>query len=120
MRSIALLRFSVHIDMSGEAALLGRILTLPTQFFRKFQSGDLASRLQGMTQIQMLLVGEMVPLVLNFLFAFWSILLMCWYSLKLTVVAIVIWAVYVCVMAWLLKRLTFFQRNPQAFLRALR
>ncbi|MBR3722882.1 MAG: NHLP bacteriocin export ABC transporter permease/ATPase subunit [Selenomonadaceae bacterium] len=111
VRSIALLRFSVHIDMSGEAALLGRILTLPTHFFRKFQSGDLASRLQGMTQIQMLLVGEMVPLVLNFLFAFWSILLMCWYSLKLTAVAIVIWAVYVGVMAWLLKRLTFFQRN---------
>lgn len=111
VRSIALLRFSVHIDMAGEAALLGRILTLPTRFFREFQSGNLASRMQGLTQIQTLLVGEMVPLVLNFLFAFWSVLLMCWYSLKLTAVAFGIWAVYMVVMAWLLKRLTVFQRN---------
>ena len=111
VRSIALLRISIYTDMSAEAAMVARILTLPAQFFRKFQSGDLAQRMMGMTQIQSLLASELSGTLLSFLFAFWNLFLMCWYSLELTLIAIVIWAVYTGLIAWLLRRLILFRMN---------
>ena len=111
VRSIALLRFSVYTDMSAEAAMVARILTLPTQFFRKFQSGDIAQRMMGMTQIQTLLSSEMSTTLLNFLFAFWNLFIMCWYSVELTIIAVLIWAVYTGLIAWLLRRMVLFREN---------
>ena len=59
VRSIANLRFVTHLDMSAEAAMWGRLLALPSQFFRKLQTGNLASRMQSMDAVKMAFMGEM-------------------------------------------------------------
>ena len=41
VRNIAVLRISSHLDMTTEAALWNRLLSLPTKFFRQFQTGNL-------------------------------------------------------------------------------
>ncbi len=109
VRSIAVLRITSHIDMQTEAALWGRILALPTSFFRRFQSGELAQRILGIEKIKEILSGEMIAAILNVLFSFWSLLLMCWYSLKLTAAALVLWLFYVAVTFFLCRKFGEFQ-----------
>ncbi|MBR4696021.1 MAG: NHLP bacteriocin export ABC transporter permease/ATPase subunit, partial [Selenomonadaceae bacterium] len=90
-RSIALLRITTNLDMAVEAALWGRLLQLPTGFFRRFTSGELANRMMGLENAKNILSGAFTETMLGLIFSFWSILLMCYYSLKLTAVALVIW-----------------------------
>lgn len=110
VRSVAMLRFSFKTGMAGEAALFSRVLSLPTKFFREFQSGELASRMMGMDMIETILSGEMTGVLFSFIFSFWSLGLMFYYSLKLTAVAIVIWLVYIICGGFILKRLVRLQK----------
>lgn len=111
VRSIAVLRITTHLDMAAEAALWNRLLTLPTKFFRQFKSGELAVRMGSLNSLKGIVSGEFVGSIFNFFFSFWSILLMCYYSLKLTAVAVGIWLVYSVVVAFIYRRVLTFQRE---------
>lgn len=111
VRAIAVLRISNHLDMAVEAALWSRLLSLPTRFFRRFQAGELLQRMQGIEAVKSLVNGGFVGSVFNFLFSFWSLFLMCWYSLKLTAAALAIWIVYFVVVAFIYRRVLRFQRE---------
>lgn len=109
VRSIAVLRITSHIDMQTESALWGRILALPTSFFRKFQSGELAQRILGIEQIKTVINGEIISAIFNSLFSFWSLLLMCWYSLKLTAAALILWIFYFGATIFIYRKVGLFQ-----------
>ncbi len=110
VRSIATLRLVTNIDLAVESALFGRMLSLPTKFFRQFQSGELANRFIGAEMIVNSISGDLFAQIFNFLFSFWSLLLMCWYSLKLTALAIGISFIWSLVSALLIRRIIKFQR----------
>ena len=114
VRSVAVLRITTHLDMATEAALWNRLLTLPPKFFRQFQSGELAQRMAGMEAVKSVISGEFVSTVFNLLFSFWSLFLMCWYSLKLTAAAVVIWLMYCLINVFIYRRVIHFQRNMTA------
>ena len=109
VRSIAVLRITSHIDMQTEAALWGRILALPTKFFRQFTSGELAQRILGIEHIKNVISGEMISALFNVLFSFWSLLLMCYYSLKLTAAAMVLWILYLAATIFIYRKVGIFQ-----------
>ncbi|MBR3457737.1 MAG: ATP-binding cassette domain-containing protein, partial [Selenomonadaceae bacterium] len=111
VRSIAVMRISTHIEIAAEAAMWGRLMSLPTKFFRKFTVGELASRMAGLGTAKSLASGGFVDAVFGFLFSFWSIFLMCWYSMKLTAAAIAVWIVYGAFEALVLKRTLYLQRK---------
>ena len=111
VRTIAIMRITTRMNMATEAALWGRLLTLPTKFFRRFTSGELASRMNGISVIKGLVSAEFVGGLFGFVFSFWSIFLMCYYSLKLTAVAVVVWFVYAIITAFIYRRVIGFQRN---------
>lgn len=111
VRSIALLRLSIHIDVPLETALFARLLALPTKFFRQFSSGNLAARMNSLTAIQTLLAGGTIGTVLSFFFGFWSLFLMCYYSMQLTGIAMAMWLVYLAVSFFILTRLTDYKRK---------
>ena len=90
VRSIAVTRFVTNIDLATESALFGRLLSLPTKFFRRFQTGELVSRISGMESIVTAISGDIFAQIFNFLFSFWSLFLMFWYSLPLTLLAVTI------------------------------
>lgn len=104
VRSMAVLRIVTRLDMSTEAALWSRLLTLPTKFFRQFTSGELAQRMEGFQTIKNLINNEFVSILFNTIFSFWSLFLMCWYSFKLTGIAVAIWFVYGLIMILIYKR----------------
>lgn len=109
VRNIAVLRISMHIDMSTESALWIRLLSLPSEFFRKYQAGEIAKRMESIDAIKSVLTGDFVSGVFNAIFSIWSVLLMCYYSLKLTVAAIVVWLVYFLVTGFIYRRMIKFQ-----------
>lgn len=111
VRTIAVMRITTRINMTTEAALWGRLLTLPAGFFRKFTSGELASRMGGISVIKDLVSAEFIGGLFGFVFSFWSIFLMCYYSLKLTAAAVAIWFVYAIITAFIYRRVIGFQRN---------
>ncbi len=111
VRSIALLRLSTSASMNWKPAIISRLLSLPVNFFRTLQSGELASRISWLDMIIDMISGEIVGVTFSFLFSFWSLALMCYYSAKLTVVAIVIWAVYLLVIGLITSRLVNVQRE---------
>lgn len=110
-RSVAILRISTNVDMSVEAALLGRLFALPTRFFRRFPSGELVQRLMGVVAIKNILSGDLLNIVFNLVFSFWSLFLMCYYSLKLTLVAVVLWGLYSAAVALISRNVLSFQRK---------
>lgn len=111
VRTIAVMRITTRMNMATEAALWGRLLTLPTRFFRQFTSGELAARMGGISVIKGLVSADFIGGLFGFVFSFWSIFLMCYYSLKLTGVAIAVWFVYAIVTAFIYRRVIGFQRN---------
>lgn len=111
VRSIAVLRITNHLDMSVEAALWGRLLQLPAKFFRRFETGELLQRMNGMEAVKTVVTGQFVTQVFNFVFSFWSIGLMLWYSWKLTMEALAVWAVYMVIIALVYRRIIHFQRE---------
>ena len=111
VRTIAVMRITTKIDMATEAALWGRLLTLPTTFFRKYTSGELASRMGGIGVIKGLVSPEFIGGLFGFVFSFWSIFLMCYYSLKLTAAAVAVWLVYCVITAIIYWRVLKFQRK---------
>ena len=111
VRTIAVMRITTRINMSTEAALWGRLLTLPTKFFRQFTSGELASRMNGISVIKGLVSADFIGGLFGFAFSFWSVFLMCYYSLKLTAAAVVVWFVYALITAFIYRRVLGFQRS---------
>ncbi len=111
VRSIAVMRISTRIEAAAEAAMWGRLMSLPTKFFRRFTVGELASRMGGIGIAKNLASGEFATSILSFIFSFWSIFLMCYYSFKLTAAAIVVWGLYSLFVALVMRRVLFFQRK---------
>ena len=111
VRTIAVMRISTRMNMATEAALWGRLLTLPTKFFRRFTSGELASRMNGISVIKSLVSAEFIGGLFGFVFSFWSIFLMCYYSLKLTAAAVAVWFIYAIITAFIYRRVISFQRS---------
>ena len=111
VRTIAVMRITTRLNMATEAALWGRLLTLPTKFFRRFTTGELASRMGGISVIKGMVSAEFIGGLFGFVFSFWSIFLMCYYSLKLTAAAVAVWFVYALITAFIYRRVIGFQRN---------
>lgn len=111
VRSVAVLRITSHLDMATEAALWSRLLSLPADFFKRYQTGELLQRMSGIDAIKSLVTGELVGGVFNTVFSLWSILLMCWYSLQLTGVALLVWIVFFAVTAVIYRQVFKYQKN---------
>lgn len=105
VRSVAFLRLSSSCGMTLRAALLGRLLAMPSNFFRRFQSGDLANRMVGLETATMLFSENFVGVLFNLVFSLWSLGLMCYYSWKLTAAALGIWLVYLLLSGFIINRL---------------
>lgn len=114
VRSISVLRITSHIDMATEAALWSRLLSLPASFFKKYQTGELVQRMNGINEIKTFVTGEFVSSIFNTVFSLWSVLLMCYYSFKLTGIALLVWIVYFIIIGYIYRKSSGYQKNAIA------
>lgn len=69
VRSAVLARMQTRLSVSIEAAVMARVLSLPASFFKRYGSGDLASRVQGVRQVCTVLSDMVLTVGLSSVFS---------------------------------------------------
>ncbi len=59
-RALAMSRIQIKVGVPMEAAMMARLMNLPTPFFRQFSAGELASRSWSLNSLATLLLGGVV------------------------------------------------------------
>lgn len=72
-RGLALVRAQTRMDVTLEAGIWDRLLSLPLPFFREYSAGDLASRAAGIGQIRDVLAGTTLAALMSGLFSIWNL-----------------------------------------------
>ena len=65
MRSLCMTRLGIKTSLSVEAAVMSRMMNLPPRFFREYSSGELSSRLDSVSQLCDLLLGNVFSMGLT-------------------------------------------------------
>lgn len=110
-RSIACLRVKGHSRAAGEAALWLRLLSLPASFFRRYEAGDLAQRMNGISQISLFLSESSLAVLFNGLFSLFSLGMMIYYSWQLSLAAVLLLALYLAVVIFLFWKMVGYKRK---------
>ena len=87
-RSVSMLRVVGKVDSILQPAVMDRLLSLSTSFFRRFSSGDLAERTLGINAIREILSEVTVSAVISGIFSSCSLALLFYYSWELALVAL--------------------------------
>lgn len=106
-RGIAILRLESRLDISIQAGVWNRLLSLPTSFFRLYSVGDLANRANGIDHIRSLLSGSVITTILGTIFSISSLFLLFTYDAPLALVAvglvIIVLAIMLGIQFWQLR-----------------
>ncbi len=94
VRGITVLRIKNCTRQTAESALWLKLLSLPASFFRRYQVGELAIRMQGIGVLSHQLSSAAADGIFSGIFCFWNLIVMFWYSYELAILAVVIWGVY--------------------------
>lgn len=70
LRSIWIMRVGAKIEIFGQNAVYARLLELPAEFFKKYDSGELTMRVEAINKVCKILGGELISSTLGALFAF--------------------------------------------------
>ena len=96
-RDLAVSRIQTKTSLSVESAMMMRLMSLPAPFFRKYSSGELASRAKSVNNLCGLLIGMVFSMGLTSLLSLFYIGQIFEFAPGLTLPAVVIIAVTVAV-----------------------
>lgn len=105
VRSFSVLRFRGIFEHSIQAALWERLLRLPSKFYNKFSTGDLIQRLTFIDQVRPFLLGKASYALFEAPFTLAYLALMMAYSVKLTLLALLLFALIGIIVYFALRRL---------------
>ena len=87
-QGFALLRQHIVVGASLQAAMWDRLLKLKASFFRQYSSGDLQARVTAISAMQHQLSGSTLRTLFTSTLTLLNLILMCYYSLSLALVAV--------------------------------
>jgi ATP-binding cassette subfamily C protein len=87
-KNLAVVRLSGQLDAYVDPGLMDRLLQLPSEFFRRYDSGDLATRAGGLQIIRQQLSGTVITSFVTLLFASFNVALLFVYSIVLGAVSL--------------------------------
>lgn len=85
-----MLRIETKMDSSLQAAVWDRLINLPTDFFKKYTSGDLSQRANGIGEIRRAISGGTITSVLAVFFSIFNLILLFFYNSKLAWIAVLL------------------------------
>ncbi len=89
-RSILTMRWQTAMSADIQAAVWHRLLRLQTSFFRQYNTGDIQNRVSAISQIHDRLNSTLMTTLLSSFFSLLNLGLLLYYSIPLTMVAIVV------------------------------
>lgn len=112
--AIAVMRLEGKMGMFVNAAVIDRLLALPTQFFTSYSAGDLSSRLFGVDGILQLLSGTTIYAFMSGIFSIFSFGYLFFIDIKLALIALLITLIAVMVTVGInLRRLQYARDTVQ-------
>ena len=90
MEGLAMLKVEGLMDWRLQAAVIDRMLRLPTSLFREYTVGDFVDRSMGIDAARRVFTGRALRSMLMGVFAWFSIALMLYYDLKLGLIALLL------------------------------
>jgi len=90
MEGLAMLKVEGLMDWRLQAAVIDRMLRLPTSLFREYTVGDFVDRSMGIDAARRVFTGRALRSMLMGVFAWFSIALMLYYDFKLGLIALVL------------------------------
>ncbi|WP_431201928.1 NHLP bacteriocin export ABC transporter permease/ATPase subunit [Bradyrhizobium betae] len=93
MQGLVMLRMEATIDWRLQAAMIDRLLRLPTAIFREFTAGELVDRAMGIDAARRALTGHALRGMIAGLFCVFSLGLMLYYSPGLALIALALTSV---------------------------
>lgn len=90
VRSYAVMRIENFFEMDIQSALWDRVLSLPTMFFKKYSPGELAEKIDGVSQMREIISGRVINQILSSVFGIFYIAVMFLISRQLAVISLVI------------------------------
>ncbi|WP_249150668.1 NHLP bacteriocin export ABC transporter permease/ATPase subunit [Bradyrhizobium sp. JYMT SZCCT0180] len=90
MEGLAMLKVEGLMDWRLQAAVIDRVLRLPTSLFREYTVGDFVDRSMGIDAARRVFTGRALRSMLMGVFAWFSIALMLYYDVKLGLIALLL------------------------------
>ncbi|MBN2216602.1 MAG: NHLP bacteriocin export ABC transporter permease/ATPase subunit [Pirellulales bacterium] len=100
VQGVASLRLETRTNSAVEAGVWDRLLNLPTWFFRKYSTGDLAMRATGIARIRQILTETAMSSVLTFLFSLVSFGLLFYLDVRLALLATAVFLIVTGATCW--------------------
>lgn len=94
-RNVALTRVQHRAGAAIQAALWNRLINLPTKFFGKYSSGDLATRAMGIDTIMAEMSTSVITTIVSSMFSVFALALLFYYSPAAAVVAMLLILLFV-------------------------
>ncbi len=94
-QAVTVLRLEGKLNYKLQAAIWDRLLSLKVKFFHTFSSGDLTERSMGVEKIRNVLSGSVLSAAIAFIFSFFYLALLFYYSVKLALVGLALGLVIV-------------------------
>ncbi|HRE47650.1 MAG TPA: NHLP bacteriocin export ABC transporter permease/ATPase subunit [Aggregatilineales bacterium] len=89
-RSIAILRVEGRVSSTVQGALWDRLINLPTPFFRRYASGDLAARALGLEVIREAITGPTINALLSGIFSIFNLFVLLAFDARVAGVAMLL------------------------------
>ena len=99
-RTVAMLRLEGRVDSDLQGAVMGRLLTLRPEFFRRYTSGDLGQRVLAFNDIRELVTGSNLEALMGAVFSVFSFAVMFYYAPDLAFLASLLTLGMFAVLVW--------------------
>ena len=90
VRSYAMMRIENFFEMDIQSSLWDRVLSLPVTFFKKYSPGELAEKIDGVSQIRDIVSGRVINQILSSVFGIFYIIVMFMISSQLAVISLAV------------------------------
>lgn len=100
IQSWIVIYFSNNLKLDLETNIFSILIDLPLSFFQKRHLGDIVSRFESIHNIQSVFTNQFITAVLDGIFAILTLVLMLYYSVKLTLIVLITIFIYI-VVRWL-------------------
>ncbi len=110
-QNIAILRLRGKLSLTVQAAIWDRLITLPVAFFRRYTTGDLGTRVMGISAIEQTLSEPVISVVLSGLFSVFSFMVLFYYDVSLALAATCAVVVLIIATIWVGRIQVRYQRE---------
>ncbi|REL25592.1 peptidase domain-containing ABC transporter [Thalassotalea euphylliae] len=94
VRSLSLIHFNQSLSVQLATNLFHHLIRLPLSYFETRNTGDVISRFNSLQQIKQTLSTGLAEAVIDGLMAIFTLIMLAFYSIKLTVIVVLIATVY--------------------------